>query len=332
MVTKRASSIALMVGTVGVALGSGYFMEHSAPTVSRNVKPAPIEVAQIPPAPVAGPLQQVELTAAPLPEMPVDIFQELNMPDHQVVPVAAAEQEIRIPDTVQVQGGFACDIQMTAQATIAAMVNLELHAVCLPDTRVTLHHNGLMISEMTDAQGDLFVTVPAMAEMAVFMADLGGGQGAVASVQVSSLQFYDRAAVQWQGQSGLHLHALEFGADFGGDGHVWDEQAGSLEKTIRGEGGFLTQMGDPTLPESLQAQVYTYPSGTTARTGDIALEIEAEVTATNCGRDVAAQSMQVSEARQPHVQELQLSMPDCDAVGDFLVLKNVLEDLKVASK
>ncbi|WP_319825238.1 hypothetical protein [Thalassovita sp.] len=337
---KRLSSIALMIGTVGVALGSGYFMENSAPTVSPNVRAVPVQVAAIPEtqaqqAKTPGDkvdLNEVELTASPLPEIPVDIFQQLNMPNHEPMRASVSEKEIRVPDTVQVPGGLDCGIQLIAEPTIAAMVNVELHAACLPETRVTLHHNGLMISELTDAQGELFVTLPALAETAVYMADLGGGQGATASVQVPSLRFYDRAVVQWQGSAGLHLHVMEFGAEFGAEGHIWDEQTGSLEKTIRGEGGFLTIMGDPTLTESLQAQVYTFPSGTSARTGDIQLEIEAEVTAMNCGKDVNAQSIQLFHAGKLRVQELQLAMPECEAVGDYLVLKNVLEDLKVASK
>jgi hypothetical protein len=333
---KRASSIALSVGAVAVALGSGYFMENSAPTVSTNVKPAPVQVAVLPAAPAQEPkpqadLSEIQLTASPLPEIPTDIFQELNMPSQNVQRVAVTEEEIIVPDQVEVQGGFSCSIEMTADATIAAMVNIEIRSSCLPDTRVTLHHNGLMVSEMTDDQGELFLTMPALSETAVFIADFGQ-DSAIATVQVPSLRFYDRAVVQWQGVASLHLHALEFGAEFGQDGHIWDEQTGDLEKTIHGESGFLSLIGDPDLAEGMQAQVYTFPSGTTSRVGDISLEIEAEVTAETCGREISAQSMQISEAGVPRVQELQMTMPDCDAVGDFLVLKNVLEDLKVAAK
>lgn len=332
---KKASSIALAVGAVAVALGSGYFMENSAPTVSSNVKVAPVQVAELPAVPTPAPqsdLSQVELTASPLPEIPADIFQELNMPTPGAQRAAVIEEEILVPDQVEVQGGFSCSIEMVADATIAAMVNIQLRSACMPGTPVTLHHNGLMVTEMTDDQGELFLTMPALTETAVFIADFGQGNSTIATVQVPSLRFYDRAVVQWQGQASLHLHALEFGAQFGQEGHIWDEQGGSLEKTIHGESGFLSQMGDPDLPESMRAQVYTFPSGTTSRVGDIALEIEAEVTAETCGREISAQSMQISEAGVPRVQELRLTMPDCDAIGDFLVLKNVLEDLKVAAK
>lgn len=338
---KRASSIALSLAAVAVALGSGYFMENSAPTVSPHLPPVPVVVADLPKvlaqeapqiAAATVDLENVELTASPLPEIPADIFQELNMPSHGAQRVSAVEEEIRVPAPVEVPGGFSCSIEMTAEATIAAMVNIEIRSACMPGTRVTLHHNGLMITEMTDDQGELFMTMPALTEVAVFIADFGHGLGATATVEVPSLRFYDRAVLQWQGKARLHLHALEFGAQFGQEGHIWDEHLGSLEKTIHGESGFLSQIGNPDVTESMQAQVYTFPSGTTSRVGDIALEIEAEVTPETCGREIAAQSLQVSEAGVPRVQELQVAMPDCEAVGDFLVLKNVLEDLKVATK
>jgi hypothetical protein len=328
---KRASSIALSLGAVAVAIGSGYFMENSAPTVSPNVKPAPVQVAKAPVQPDAQ-LSNVALTTSPLPEIPADIFQELNMPAPGVQRAAVTEKEIVVPEPVEVQGGFSCSIEMTAEPTIAALVNIEIRSACLPATRVTLHHNGLMISEMTDNQGELFLTMPALSETAVFIADFGQEKSAITTVQVPSLRFYDRAVVQWQGVASLHLHAMEFGATFGDNGHIWDQQTGDLEKTIHGESGFLSLIGDPDLPEGMQAQVYTFPSGTTSRVGDIQLEIEAEVTDATCGREISAQSLQVTEAGAPRVQELQLTMPDCDAIGDFLVLKNVLEDLKVAAK
>lgn len=336
---KRASSIALSLGAVAVALGSGYFMENSAPVVSAHVPPVPIMVADLPKqqphtaeTSETEVFQNVELTASPLPEIPADIFQELNMPQHGVQRASVTEEEIRVPSTVDVPGGFSCSIEMIAEATVAAMVNIEIRSACMPATRVTLHHNGLMITEMTDNQGDLFVTMPALTETAVFIADFGQGNGSTAIVEVPSLRFYDRAVLQWQGDASLHLHALEFGAQFGQEGHIWDERQGSLEKTINGESGFLSQIGNPDMSDALRAQVYTFPSGTTSRIGDVFLEIEAEVTKKTCGREIDAQSIQVSEAGVPRVQELQLAMPDCEAVGDFLVLKNVLEDLKLAAK
>jgi len=81
----------------------------------------------------------------------------------------------------------------------------------------------------------------------------------------------------------------------------------------------------------LVAEVYTFPTGTAAKAGDISLSVEAEVSSSNCGREVNAQALQVSTGQRMKVQEVTLFMPDCEAVGDFLVLKNLLNDLKIAS-
>ena len=68
------------------------------------------------------------------------------------------------------------------------------------------------------------------------------------------------------------------------------------------------------------------------REGDVELSVEAEVTQNNCDRDVEAQTIQISAGGKPLVQDLVLAMPGCDATGDFLVLKNLVNDLKIARK
>ena len=79
------------------------------------------------------------------------------------------------------------------------------------------------------------------------------------------------------------------------------------------------------------AQVYTFPSAMAEESGNVELSVEIEVTNSNCGLEIEAQALQVKAGAQPKVQTLDLTMPDCDAVGDFLVLKNLVDDLKVAA-
>ncbi|MEP5090924.1 MAG: hypothetical protein ABJR23_15975, partial [Paracoccaceae bacterium] len=224
-----------------------------------------------------------------------------------------------------------CDINVTAQPEMAAMVRISLKAPCLGNERVTVHHSGMMFTETTAADGSLRVLVPALTENAFFM--LGFADGATATVQASvdGLQSLDRVVVQWRDNPGFELHAREFGADYGGNGHVWASAARNMKVAQEGEGGFLTRVGDANAPEPLMAEIYTYPSGTTRKTGSITLSLETEVTAANCGHDVRAQSLEMRGYGSLKSQNLIMSVPDCDAVGDFLVLNNLLEDLKVAS-
>jgi hypothetical protein len=61
------------------------------------------------------------------------------------------------------------------------------------------------------------------------------------------------------------------------------------------------------------------------------VSVDAEVTIANCGLRVEAQTLEVRQAGKMKVQDLTLPIPACGAVGDFLVLQNLLQDLKVAS-
>lgn len=225
-----------------------------------------------------------------------------------------------------------CTATLTADPTAAAMVQLEVQAPCHVKERLTVHHAGMMFTEVTDEDGQLSLKVPALSENALFMVSFATGKTLVAQTEVTSLGFYDRAVVQWEGDVTLQIHALEFGADYGGERHVWAENQGSVQKTVSGLSGFITRYGDASSPEALFAEVYTFPSLTSKTEGQVHLSVEAEVTSKNCSKGVEAQSIQYSGDHGLNVQDLVLQMPDCDDFGGYLVLKNLLEDLTIAHK
>jgi hypothetical protein len=224
----------------------------------------------------------------------------------------------------------ACDPVLLATPRAAAMVLLELTSPCTADQRVTLHHNGMMITESTNSDGKLSVQIPALARQAVFMAAFDNGSIAMARTEVTSLDIYDRVVVQWAGPGELQIHALEFGADYGDEGHVWAMAPQDVQRAVAGLGGFVSLHGRSMPDQDLRAQVYTFPTATTGQTGDVALSIEAEVTDQTCGRRIEAQALQITGGGALSVKDLTLNIPDCAARGDFLVLKNILEDLKIA--
>lgn len=222
-----------------------------------------------------------------------------------------------------------CEPQMTATPAQAAMVTLSLDAACQPNERVTIHHNGMMFTVLTDAKGSSTTTAPALAKQAMFIAAFADGSGAVATTMVDDLDQFDRVVLQWRGDAGFQIHALEYGADYGQEGHVWAEARGEIEKALNGKGGFIIEVGDRSADDTLRAEVYTFPKGNAAR-GDVVLSAEAEVTEANCARQIEAQALQLSDGGALKVQELALSVPSCDVVGDILMLKNLLQDLKIA--
>ncbi|MFY9239998.1 MAG: hypothetical protein WAO78_14225 [Roseovarius sp.] len=336
----KIKMIALGCGTLAIALGAGHFIQSGAsdPVVEAvEVAPAdPITAQVLPEGQVA--LEEITMTAAapvPLvavPTPPAAMPEPEPLPTPEAIPVAldalqppAAElpQEEAVP-------AFSCEYLLSAEPFAGAMVTLSLDVTCMPNERFTLHHNGMMFSQVTDESGSAEMLVPALSSNAVFIVAFPNGEGAVATADVTSLGAYERAVMQWKDDAGLALHALEFGAEYGSDGHVSADAPRDAAAAATGNTGFMTRLGDPALPEALLAEVYTFPAGMSGQDGNVALTVEASVTETNCGRDIEAQSLQLNQSGALKVQDVTLAMPECDAVGEFLVLKNLLNDLTLA--
>jgi len=308
----------IAAGTIGVALGYAFFMQAGAATSPDPERAA--DAAQ----PVK--LSRIELTSAPaIPRMP----DTKALPGAQVSRVVAGD--IAAPGDLPPEErapSFDCEPEMTATARDGAIARLDLSAPCRPETRVTLHHNGMMVSALTDADGRARIDMPALAGSAVFIAAFEDGKGALATATIADFAAYDRFVVQWRGDaSSLRLHAFEDGADFGTPGHVWSEA-----EQDRGQ-GVVMRLGDDVPGPAQRAEVYTFPTARVPQGVRVALRLEAQVTEANCGRTIEAQGISTDGAGAAlRVSDLVLPMPDCGALGEYLVLKNLFNDLNIAQK
>lgn len=342
-----AKRIITIVGTLFCALGIGFFMQHYMQGPAPGDRSAQVQVASVSNVQDVAPM--AEEAQAALAETPgQDVIEPVDLSGMVPVPPSAAPQPDRLPDAPVTLAAlddqpieselpaeepaptFGCEIELGAQPVAAAMVKLTLTAPCQPNAQFTLHHNGMMFSAATDETGEAVLTVPALNSAAIFIATFAEGASAVASAEVSTLEYYDRVVAQWNGPAGLQIHALEYGAAYGEEGHVWAETARDMASAARGEGGFMVRLGDADLFNPLLAEVYTFPSGTALKGGEIRLSLEAEVTEANCGKDIEAQTLQKPANGKMAARDLLLAMPDCEAVGDFLVLKNMFDDLNIA--
>ena len=345
--------------TFSVALGIGFVMQNGDALAARFTNEAPtasglsmpqaagdlavaaephgirmpddVAVSHIPSDEVTGPAPALAAAVVlpaevPPPVMELPPVQLAALGDdailNDVMPDTGSSNVVAAPD---------CEVSLQAETGAAAMVELTLDAPCAPETAVTIHHQGMMFTIMTDAEGTAQVEVPALAEVSVFLAAFETGPGAAATTMVPELIGYDRAVLQWQGANGLELHALEFGAAYGEAGHVWAEAARDTAIIDSGTGGYMTRLGDVTAPNPLIAEVYTFSSNSAAQDGQIDLSVEIEVTETNCGRDISAQSIQISPDALPSALDLTMTLPGCDAVGEFLVLNAMLHNVVVAA-
>lgn len=306
MISKRTALMS--AATLCSALAIGLVMQHTAGSPQTSVA-----------APVAE-LAVVAETAPP--DLSADVPLQID-----AISLTAATPEAGDSDAQQVlRQNPETSCEMTAEAVPGPMaeVRLTVLSLCRPGERLTIHHNGMMFSSRLDATGALTVQIPALSSSAVFIVEPKSGRGAVATTSVPDLDLVSRVVLQWAGNSGFELHAREFGAGYGSAGHVWrgaDLTAGR---------GSVVQLGDATQLAPRLAEVYSVPRLSGAQSGAIDLTVEAEVTAINCGRDVSAQTLELRDGRL-RTRDLTLAMPDCAATGDFLVLNNLLETLKIAA-
>lgn len=326
----RKKEIMTAVGSLACAIGIGYVMQSSDVANKRygNVTVAKADIFGS-----AGQrsddslleVQEIKLTSG-------ELENKLQVPetDSQVVTASAPQSSLPEPQAPELVVEPPCTVSATARPIAAAMVSVSMKAACLPNERVTVHHSGMIFSQMTSEDGALNVTVPALTEDAVFIMAFSNGEGAVAQAKVPELKSFERVVLQWRGETGFQLHAREFGAGYGEGGHVWADAARSMAAIVTDEGGFLSRNGDSNAPDALIAEVYTFPSSATLNDDTVLLTVEAEVVTANCGREIEAKSMELNRNMQLRTRDLTLAVPDCDAIGSFLVLNNLFGAVKVA--
>ena len=321
-----------------IALATGHVMQNAEAIAARfSAAPVPDPVADVAGPSVALMMQAPELAAPgaeagaaqailpPVAALPRIGRQAPALQDADSLRMASLE----LPDEAvppAPQPTLACEVGLVATPAPGAMVEIGLVAPCAPGSDVRITHAGLAFTLRTDAGGRLVADVPAMERAALIGVTLPDGTVAEARVEVPDLALYDRIAVSWSGAAAIELHAFEFGAGYGDSGHVWRGNPGDTAG-----GGHLAVYGDADALVPAMAEVYTFPAGLAARDGRIELTLEAEVTAGNCGREVAGHTAVTRGGVPGDAVAVDLAMPDCDAVGDFLVLDALYEDLAVAA-
>jgi hypothetical protein len=56
-----------------------------------------------------------------------------------------------------------------------------------------------------------------------------------------------------------------------------------------------------------------------------------DVLSSNCSKHLVAQSIELQDISDVKSHDIRFSMPACDAIGDYIMLKNVVGQLLVAS-
>jgi hypothetical protein len=331
--------LARVVAILAVALGAGQLMQSMSHS-DQKTQVARSETAQK--AKDLEPLAAGGETTQPLASLPAPKLDAPRLPDASVVgatltgpvqPIAPAAvvdlgaPALPVPPPTEVIPADPCATSLDLINGNNAMIGLTLIAPCHPNERVVLRHAGLAITGKTTATGAIFVDIPALqmdGKVEVLFKDGKKISAAVAMPEVADMR---RFAVQWQADDAFAIHAFEDDSGFGGPGDISAANLHSPAAGLSAKGGFLSLLGDATTDQPLLAQLYTFPADPTAKP---VVVVEAPVTEGSCGREILAETLFSSGGRVA-INDLSASMPGCDAIGDYLVLKNLVPDMNIAS-
>lgn len=305
-----------MGGIVTCALGAGLFLLQGQSRAS--AQPERLSSAFLDPvAPILdsgpGPAAGV-IFAPPLPNTGSPDLRRVAAP----LPTVAADEET-------------CSLTATATPSDMATVLLTVVAPCLGQDRVVLHHEGMEFSQVLDTSGKLTVRVPVLNENVVILVRTRSGLGGIAVARVPSLALYDRFVLQWTG--GDELRLLSRGNEDDARNYLWSASALPYGAAItQAPVAAMIPLGNPAGSAAKMASVYTVLSKQATRSKGMGLAVEAEVTVDNCGRDISARSLELGRDTRLRMHDIVLSMPDCSAVGERLVLGDLTEEPVIASR
>jgi hypothetical protein len=335
----RKRRLALIFATIGIALGAGQIVQNGAHTPAQraDAAPKPTQITQVSAGPEKAPTAMKPTVAKPtvvqtatVMPMPAPVPIATAKPAEKPIVMAALTDPVVPPApkpaaTLPAPVADACPVTLDLQAQPNAMIGVTLLAPCAPQTRVVLHHAGLTITGKTSVTGALFASLPALESQAAVTATLIGTPTVTGSVTIPDLAALRRFGVQWQGDDAFQVHALENGSDYGGPGHISATNLHQPKVAQSPAGGYLTLLGDAAVTTPMLAQVYTFPA-----TGAPDVVVEAAVTKATCGRDLLGETL-TSAGGKVVVTDLTLATPDCTAIGDILVLKNLVPDLTMVA-
>lgn len=226
-----------------------------------------------------------------------------------------------------------CEIQLSAVARSGANIALDITAACKPNQMVTIEHSGLAFSMLTDAQGAASVLVPAMEAEAEISVRFEDQSRQSTQVSLSDMNSVVRTGVSWQANMNLDLSAIEFGAALGSEGHITPETPRDYRASLLGGGGYLLQLGDPSLAHGALAEVYTLSTTSNQQRGTIALSIVLKDVAPVCGQTILAKTVRSLDDRSARIRSVRFTVPSCNTiVSGPIALPGAVDDIRIAGR
>ena len=245
--------------------------------------------------------------------------QRFDLAPRAITPLSASLVSAAAPamDLSRMVPGHSCIPALTLAPKAGALIVLTLEAPCLADQRVEIAHAGLRFAVLMPVGRPLRLTLPALEASGAVEVTLMDGRQVADAAPVPDLKDHRRFAVSWTGPEGIALVAQEGG----GEVSLAEPRA-----DLASDAGWMAALGDADLASPALAQVYTYPADRLAE-----VTLQATSLPGLCGQRLLARTL-VSRAGQAEATGLRVDLPECSAGPVVMHLKNLDQDVKVASR
>lgn len=331
--------------TLAIAIGAGHVMQYGFAGSDELQQPAPRPSSPRPQSSrsqaatlmFSSPLLTDQRAAGPeagLPDAPDAVLDPIGFPVRKLVPMIVPDDGSRMTR----DGGLSsldaidpdCLPAARAEAAPGAIIRIDLET-CMGGVPILIDHAGLAFSAMSGSDGRFSTELPAFDSDALVRVTVGGAHEMTLQVDVPDAVWYDRVALSWEGRASLAIHAFEMGAGPGTPGHVSASHPRTPERGAAAEGGFLMRFGDlPPRGGGVSAEVYSFPTGRIPGQGTVRLAVSVTVTDEACGKELPVRVLRSLGASGPRKTIVPVAFPGCESAGSILVLKNLLEDLRIA--
>lgn len=218
----------------------------------------------------------------------------------------------------------ACEPLMRVDLQDGAILRVLFSAPCNKGERVEIAHGELYFTEVVDEDGGILAFLPAMASPAQIVLRMEQGDDLSESIDVPELGDHFRVGLITQAMMDFELHALTPGASYGEAGHIYAGNPG-----LDPAAGRMFVLGTSDVAFPVQAQIYTAPIEAIATDGAPEIVVELQVNDANCGLDRIAMTLK-SRENQMLNDLIEVALPECDAVGDMLMLSGMFSPMQLA--
>lgn len=155
------------------------------------------------------------------------------------------------------------------------MVRVDLTADCYASRPFALLHAGLEFGGRFSADGIAALEIPVLEISTEISARFEDGEvvSAPLNLDLRSVEQTHHIAIAWTAPVNLDLHAFEYSAGFGADGHVWEQNPRDFRDVRRPGGGFHTSYPAAVI-DGQSIEIYTFWANRRTRPGFMRIVVD----------------------------------------------------------